>query len=86
MHDSFLLHRIADSLQRICDENRLDTVRELVLDVSTDSHIEALDLKEHLIELLPYLIDKNTVITIRKTAIEEQSTVIYLLKGDSLEK
>lgn len=86
MHDSFLLHRIADSLQRICDENRLSTVRELVLDVSVDSHIEAFDLKEHLIELLPYLIDKDTVITIRKTAIEEQSAVIYLLKGDSLEK
>lgn len=85
MHDSFLLHRIAASLQRICDENRLGNISEMTIDVSPGSHITSEDLKEHLMEMLPQLVRQDTDIVIRKTAIDEQNAVIYMLKGDSLE-
>lgn len=85
MHDSFLLHRLADSLQRICDENRISNIKGLTIDVSTDSHITAEVLKEHLLELVPQLISEESEITLRKTAIDEQHAVIYMLKGDSHE-
>lgn len=85
MHDSFLLYRLAASLQRICDENRLCNIKEMTIDVSADSHIISEDLKEHLLELIPQLIKSDTEITIRKTAMDELNAVIYMLKGDSLE-
>lgn len=85
MHDSFLLHRLAASLQRICDENRLNNIKEMVIDVSADGHITSEDLKEHLLEIIPHLVNQNTEISIRKTALDEQNAVIYMLKGDRLE-
>lgn len=85
MHDSFLLHRIAASLQRICDENRLRSIKEMVIDVSPDSHITGEDLKEHLIELVPQLVNKDTELTIRIADLDELNAVIYMLKGDGLE-
>lgn len=85
MHDSFLLHKLAASLQRICDENRLGNIKEVEIEVSADSHITSEDLKEHLIEIIPCLVSKETEIKIRKTAVETQNAIIYMLKGDSLE-
>lgn len=85
MHDSFLLHKLAASLQRICDENRLGGIKEIVIDVSSGSHITGENLKEHLLELLPNLVSSDTDITVRKTAMDEQEAVIYMLKGDRLE-
>ncbi len=85
MHDSFLLHKIAASLQRICDENSLKRIKELEIEVSADSHITSEDLREHLIEIIPLLISKETEIRIRKTALETQNAVIYMLKGEDIE-
>lgn len=85
MHDSFLLNKLAAALQRICKENRLRNIKELEIEVSADSHITGEDLKEHLIEIIPYLVGRETDIRIRKTALEKQNAVIYMLKGDSLE-
>lgn len=85
MHDSFLLHKLAVALRRICDENRLVSIKELEIEVSADSHITSEHLKEHLIDIIPLLISKETEIRIRKTALETQNAIIYMLKGDSLE-
>jgi len=85
MHDSFLLHKLAESLQRICDENSLKRIKELEIEVSADSHITSEDLREHLIEIIPLLVSKETEIRVRKTAIETQNAVIYMLKGEDIE-
>lgn len=85
MHDSFLLNKLAASLRRICDENRLGNIKELEIEVSADSHITSEHLKEHLIDIIPLLISRETEIRIRKTALETQNAIIYMLKGDSLE-
>ncbi len=85
MHDSFLLHKIAASLQRICDENKLGNIKELEIEVSADSHITSENLREHLIEIIPLLISKKTEIRIRKTTLETQNAVIYMLKGEGIE-
>lgn len=85
MHDSFLLHKLAAALRRICDENRLVSIKELEIEVSADSHITSEHLKEHLIDIIPLLISKETEVRIRKTALETQNAIIYMLKGDSLE-
>lgn len=85
MHDSFLLHKLVAALRRICDENRLGSIKELEIEVAADSHITSEHLKEHLIDIIPLLISKETEIRIRKTTLETQNAIIYMLKGDSLE-
>ena len=85
MHDSILLQRITTSLQRICEENNLGKIKETVIEVSYNSHIDSKDLHEHLMELIPDLVDVSTIITIKKTELAEQTAVIYMLKGEGIE-
>lgn len=85
MHDSYLLNKIAATLQRICTDNHLGKIKEAVIDVSYNSHIDSQELHEHLIEIIPKLVDNCTIITVKKTELEEQTAVIYMLKGDGLE-
>lgn len=85
MHDSFLLYKIARTLQQICDENRLRNIKEAVIEVSYNSHIDSEDLHQHLVEIIPKLVDNCTIITVNKKDIEDQTALIYLLKGDSLD-
>lgn len=83
MHDSYLLQKIAATLQRICDENHLSKINETVIKVSYSSHIDSDDLHEHLVEIIPQLVDSCTIIAVKKADIEDQTAVIYMLKGDS---
>jgi len=85
MHDSLLIHKIAAALQRICEENNLTKVRETVIEVSYNSHIESKDLHEHLLEIIPKLVDNSTIITIKKAELAELTAVIYMLKGECVE-
>jgi Zn finger protein HypA/HybF involved in hydrogenase expression len=85
MHDSFLLHKIAASLQRICEDNQISKIKEVVIQVSYNSHIESQDLQEHLTELIPGLMDNSAIVTVKSAEIEDQTAVIYMLKGDGLE-
>lgn len=86
MHDSLLLHKIAATLQSICYENNLVKVKETVIEVSYNSHIDSEDLHEHLLEMIPNLVDKSTVIMIKKAELADQTAVIYMLKGEGIEE
>jgi hypothetical protein len=85
MHDSFLLNKIADTLQHICEDNHMNKIKEAVIEISYNSHIDSNDLQEHLLELIPKLVDNCTIITVKKADLEEQTAVIYMLKGDGFE-
>jgi hypothetical protein len=85
MHDSILLHKIADALRRICEENRLAKIKETVIEVSYNSHIGSVDLHEHLLEMIPELVYSDTIITIKKTELADQNVIIYMLKGEGVE-
>lgn len=85
MHDSLLLHKIAAALQRICEENNLSKVKETLIEVGYNSHIDSKDLHEHLLEMIPELVAVDTVITIKKTELADQTVVIYMLKGEGIE-
>lgn len=85
MHDSILLHKIAEVLLRICEENNFARIEETVIDVSYNSHIDSKDLHEHLLEILPGLVDRDTIITIKKIELADQTAVIYMLKGEGIE-
>lgn len=85
MHDSLLLQKIAAALQRICEENNLVKVKETVIEVSYNSHIESKDLHDHLLEILPDIVDSGTIITVKKSELEELTAIIYMLKGEGVE-
>jgi hypothetical protein len=85
MHDSILLHKVADALRRICEENNLARIEETVIEVSYNSHIDSADLHEHLLEMIPELVNADTIITIKKTELADQNAVIYMLKGEGVE-
>ena len=85
MHDSLLLQRIASALQRICDENNLGKIKETIIHVSYNSHIAGDDLREHLMEIIPKLVDSETIIIVKKAELAEQTAIIYMLKGEGLD-
>jgi Zn finger protein HypA/HybF involved in hydrogenase expression len=85
MHDSLLLHKIAAALQRICEENNLSKVKETLIEVGYNSHIDSKDLHEHLLEIIPELVAVDTIISIKHAELEDQTVVIYMLKGEGFE-
>ena len=82
MEDSYLLDKIAAALERICEENQLEKIQEVVVEVSYNSPIESAELHEYLVEILPLLVDKCTIITVNKKDLKEEVAIIYMLKGN----
>lgn len=82
MEDSYLLDKIAAALERICEDNQLGKIQEVVIEVSYHSSIESEALHEYLVEILPMLVDKCTIITVNKKDLKEEVALIYMLKGN----
>jgi positive regulator of sigma E activity len=79
MEDSYLLEKIAAALELICQENQLEKIQEIVIEVSYNSPIESAELHEYLVEIVPLLVDKCTIITVNK---KEEAALIYMIKGN----
>ena len=83
MEDSYLLDKIAAALQHICEEHHFEKIEEAVIEVSYNSSIESEDLHQYLVEIIPLLVDRCTIITVKKKELREEMAVIYMLKGQS---
>lgn len=82
MHNSFLLDKIVDALQHICEDYHINKIKEVVIEINYNSHIDSHDLQQHLLEIIPKLVDSCTIISVKKAELKGQTAVIYMLKGD----
>jgi len=86
MHDTFLLNKISNSLNEICNENKISKIEQFTLIVNHQSHINEENLKEHLKINTPDIISRELNIEIQREDIEEQTAIIYSIQGETLGK
>ena len=85
MHDTVLLGKISQELERLCRENNIVRLLKLVVEVSGNSHVNHDNLKEYLREYNLPLVGEWTTVIVNKEAIEEQSAYIHSLEGETRE-
>lgn len=85
MHDTFLLNKISNSLEAICNEKNIREIEEFTIVVNNDSHINEENLLEHLKLNNKDIISENLKIKIEKEDIEELTAIIKIIKGETFE-
>lgn len=85
MHDTYLLNKISQSLQLICEENKIKQVKEFNLVVNLNSHINEENLAKHLAINNKQLIAENLQINIKKDDIDVETAIIHSLQGELIE-
>ncbi len=81
MHDTFLLKRISESLNEICEANKIIKVHKLRIITNPNSHIYKENLYEHLKEANSELVGDWTDIIIFKEDIEALTAIIDSIEG-----
>lgn len=85
MHDTFLLNKISNSLEAICNEKNIRGIDEFTIVVNNDSHINKENLLEHLKLNNKDIISENLKIRIEREDIEELTAIIKVIKGETFE-
>lgn len=86
MHDTYLLNKISQSLNEICEENKIKSIDQFTLVVNNHSHINEKSLREHLEINNKNLIRNELKIIIQREDIEDQTAIIHSIQGEILEK
>ncbi|WP_333860718.1 hypothetical protein [Clostridium sp.] len=85
MHDTILLSKISQSLNKICREGKISKINKMSIIVNKDSHINNNNLTEYLQNYNESLIDIFTEIRIEIENLPEQTAIIKNIEGDSTE-
>lgn len=82
MHDSYLITRIIDSVDKMCKDNKISRLDKLALTINNDSHINEIELLDELNHHLENVITKDAKLDIKRDNIEEQTAVITHIEGE----
>lgn len=82
MHDSYLITRIIDSVDKICKDNKISKINKLSLTVNNDSHIDEEVLLDELNHHLDDVVTTNAHLDIKKDNIEDQTAIITSIEGE----
>lgn len=85
MHDTFLLKRISESLNKLCNENKIIRVKKLRIITNHNSHIQKNNLYEHLKEENAGLIGEWTDIIVDRQDMENLTAVIDSIEGETID-
>ena len=86
MHDTILLDKISNSLGELCRSHNITKIKKLALIVDNNSHINSLNLYDHLQDCNKGLIGEWTKIEVEKEALDNQVAIIHSIEGDIPEK
>lgn len=86
MHDTFLLKRISESLDRLCIENKLVRITKLKIITSKNSHISRENLLEQLTENNDRAVGAWTEIIIERQEVDSLTAVIESIEGEVFEE
>ncbi|BCN31246.1 hypothetical protein [Anaeromicropila herbilytica] len=85
MHDTILLQKITDELERLCENNKIEKVKKVSITVNEHSHVNRENLYEHLVEMNQNFFGPWTEIIINKQDIKEQTAILESIEGEVLE-
>jgi hypothetical protein len=82
MHDTFLNQNLYETIVTICRENSIFKVKNLVVTVHADSHVNKDSIKGHFAEEGNPLIGDFTDIEIKKCGAERLCAIIEQIDGE----
>lgn len=85
MHDTILLSKISQNLNKICKEEKISKINKMSIIVNGNSHINNNNLIEYLKNYNENLIDSFTEICIEIQNLPDQIAIIKNIEGDSTE-
>lgn len=86
VHDTFLLAKISQSINKLCEDNQIKKIDELTVIVNHGSHINEKNLYEHLTLHNKEIVTNDLKIEIQRQSIEEQTAIIKSIKGETFKK
>jgi hypothetical protein len=86
MHDTFLLKRISESLDKLCIENKFVRITKLKIITSMDSHIFRENLMEQLSANNIGTVGAWTEIIIDRREVDSLTAVIESVEGEVFEE
>ncbi|WP_352400851.1 hypothetical protein [Anaerotignum sp.] len=85
MHDTFLNQNLYDAITKLCDENAMAKITQLVIIVHTHSHINESSIREYFGDRRSKLIGDWTNVVIEKKEIEPLTATIEQIDGEKIE-
>ena len=84
MIETVILGKVSKQLEKLCRENNIIKLQEIVVEVDSNSQVNNEILKSYLKEYNNPLVGEFTEIIVNIEEYEEESAVILSLKGESV--
>lgn len=86
MHNTHLLEKISKSLQEVCTNHNIKKIKNLVLTVNANSHVNDETLYDHLQNHNPDVIGEWTQIKVEEGDLPDQTAILHSIEGETLEQ
>ncbi|MBZ2174639.1 hypothetical protein K8M07_05190 [Schnuerera sp. xch1] len=84
MHDTYLLNKISQSLNEICEKNYIKRIDKFTLVVSFQNDIDEVNLQKYLEVNSKDIFGDELEIKIERDDIEDQTAIIHSIQGETL--
>ncbi|MDF2533361.1 MAG: hypothetical protein K0Q65_2942 [Clostridia bacterium] len=85
MHDTILLNKISNAVIQVCQASKIIKVNKLAVVVNHNSHVNENNLFEHLKDASGDLVGEWTELKIEREDIQEQTAILYSIRGEQSE-
>ncbi|MFL0194003.1 hypothetical protein ACJDU8_00130 [Clostridium sp. WILCCON 0269] len=85
MHDTILLSKISQGLDKCCKQGKISKINRMSVIVNKNSHINPYNLLEYLKNYNENLIDICTEIKVEIGDLPDETAIIRNIEGDSIE-
>lgn len=82
MHDTILLSKISEELKNICTANNIIKVKAFTVIVNHRSHVNEVNLYDHLQHAYGDLVGEWTEINVQKEDIQDQTAILKSIEGE----
>lgn len=85
MHDTILLNKISEELERYCSETKISKLTKIIINVNKNSHINAQNIAQYLKSYNKNTVDSFTNIEVEIEDLPDQMAIIKRVEGETAE-
>lgn len=82
MHDTLLLNKISEELDKYCSETKISKLTKIIINVNKNSHINAQNIAQYLKSYNKDTVDSFTNIEVQIEDLPDQMAIIKRVEGE----
>ncbi|MDD3225225.1 MAG: hypothetical protein PHX70_11095 [Clostridium sp.] len=82
MHDTLLLNKISEELDKYCSETKISKLTKIIINVNKSSHINAQNIAQYLKSYNKDTVDSFTNIQVEIEELPDQIAIIKRVEGE----